>query len=216
MRQRAKLRARLPQGHSFDRVHRGSKPRRVETGAARLACRLIDRRHFFAGIRTCKDGPCHNYLMGKLFGKGPAGDPARESSAGKRIVRHPILAALLFGAVALAIFLMRLSTPATKFYDEGYYVPAAKAILVGAPNPNPEAPPLGKLLIAVAIKVAGDTPFGWRIAGSVCCALTLTPGFVWTYLLTRDFQIACIVAPLALLNNFFFGISRVEMVDAFL
>src|SRR5258708_22896646 len=44
MRQRAKLRARLPEGHSFDRVHRGSKPRRVEAGAARLACRVITRR----------------------------------------------------------------------------------------------------------------------------------------------------------------------------
>jgi len=154
--------------------------------------------------------------MGKLFGESPAGDPAKDSSAGTRIVRHPILAALVFGAVALAIFLMRLSTPATMFYDEGYYVPAAKAILVGAPNPNPEAPPLGKLLIAVAIKAAGDTPFGWRIAGSVCGALTLTAVFLWTYLLTRDFQIACIAAALTLLNNFLFVMSRVAMMDAFL
>src|SRR6267143_5300760 len=41
MRQRAKLRACLPQGNSFDRVHRGSESRSVETSAFRLACRLI-------------------------------------------------------------------------------------------------------------------------------------------------------------------------------
>jgi dolichyl-phosphate-mannose-protein mannosyltransferase len=146
----------------------------------------------------------------------PAGDPAGDSSVRRGMVRHPILTALVFGVVALAIFLRGIGNPPTTFYDEGYYVPAAKAFLMDAPNTNPEAPPLGKLLIAVAIKAAGDSPFGWRIAGAVCGALTLMAVFLWTYLLVRDFQIACIAAGLTLFNNFLFVMARVAMMDVFL
>jgi dolichyl-phosphate-mannose-protein mannosyltransferase len=132
------------------------------------------------------------------------------------MARHPVIAALLLGAVALAMFLKGVGNPPSMFYDESYYVLAAKAYLVDGPNSNPEAPPLGKLLIAYAIKAAGDNSVGWRVAGSVCGALTLTAVFLWTYLLVRDFQIACIATALTLFNNFLFVMSRVAMMDVFL
>jgi dolichyl-phosphate-mannose--protein O-mannosyl transferase len=142
-----------------------------------------------------------------------AGDPA---GGHRRILRRPVVAALLFGVVALALFLAGIGNPGVTIYDEAYYVRAARAFLMEAPNPNPEAPPLGKLLIALAIKVAGDNPFGWRVASSVCGALALTAVFLWTYLLTRDLQIARIAAALTLFNNFLFVMSRVAMMDSFL
>jgi len=145
-----------------------------------------------------------------------AGDPAGDSSVQTETLRRPAVTALMFGVVALALFWAGIGNPGVMIYDEANYVPAAKAFLIDAPNPNPEAPPLGKLLIAVAIKAVGDNPFGWRVAGSVCGALTLTAVFLWTYLLARDFQIACIAAALTLCNNFLFVMSRVAMMDAFL
>jgi dolichyl-phosphate-mannose-protein mannosyltransferase len=132
------------------------------------------------------------------------------------MVRHPVIAAFLFGAIALAMFLKGVGSPPSMFYDEGFYVPAAKAYLIDGPNTNPEAPPLGKLLIALAIKAAGDNSFGWRVGGCVCGALTLTAVFLWTYLLVRDFQVACIATALTFFNNFLFVMSRVAMMDAFL
>jgi dolichyl-phosphate-mannose-protein mannosyltransferase len=205
-----------------------------------LAGRLTDRQQFFTHTKTAADSTCHTYFMGRLFGDGPsvprpnsefsqttgielelaqstaAADPAGESPVRSGMARHPVLAALLFGAVALALFLAGIGKPNTTFYDEGYYIPAAKTFLTGAPYTNPEAPPLGKELMAIGIKVAGDNPFGWRVAGAVCGALTLTAIFLWTYLLTRDFEVACLAATLTLFDNFLFVMSRVAMMDAFL
>lgn len=143
-------------------------------------------------------------------------DPGGANSVRPGMARHPVIAAMLFGAVALALVLPGIGNPGTTFYDEGYYIPAAKTFLTGAPYTNPEAPPLGKELIAIGIKAAGDNPLGWRVAGAVCGALTLTAIFLWTYLLTRDFQTSCIAAVLTLSNNFLFVMSRVAMMDAFL
>jgi len=153
---------------------------------------------------------------GEQLKSSSAVDGTVDSSFRARLQRHPVLTAFLFGAVALMIFLKGLSKPAIQFYDEGYYVQAAKSFLIDGPNTNPEAPPLGKLLIAAAIKIAGDDSFGWRIAGSVCGALTLAAIFLWTFLISRNFQTACIAAALTLLNNFLFVMSRVAMMDAFL
>src|SRR5258708_26389605 len=178
--------------------------------------------------------------MGKLPGNGPsvprpksefsqtmevgqermenrsAGDPAGDSSVQTETLRRPAVTALMFGVVALALFWARIGNPGVMIYDEANYVPAAKAFLIDAPNPNPEAPPLGKLLIAVAIKAVGDNPFGWRVAGSVCGALTLTAGVLWTYLLARDFPIARIPAGLTFCNKFLFLMFPVSVVDSFL
>src|SRR5260370_14143535 len=178
--------------------------------------------------------------MGKLPGNGPsvprpksefyqkmevgqermenrsAGDPAGDSSVQTETLRRPAVTALMFGVVALALFWARIGNPGVMIYDEANYVPAAKAFLIDAPNPNPEAPPLGKLLIAVAIKAVGDNPFGWRVAGSVCGALTLTAVFLWTCLFPRDFPVACIAAALSLCYNFFLLMSPVARVGAFL
>src|SRR5258706_12968926 len=171
--------------------------------------------------------------MGKLAGNGPsvprpksefsqtmevgqermenrsAGDPAGDSSVQTATLRRPAVTALMYGVVALALFWAGIGNPGVMIYDEANYVPAAKAFLNDAPNPNPEAPPLGKLLIAVAIKAVGDNPFGWRVAGSVCGALTLTAAFFLTYLLARDFPIASAPSALSLCKNFFFVMSPV-------
>jgi dolichyl-phosphate-mannose--protein O-mannosyl transferase len=122
----------------------------------------------------------------------------------------------LIFAIALPFFLAGIGNLARLYYDEGYYVPAARAFLANAPNPNPEAPPLGKLLVAVGLKIVGDNPLGWRIASAVCGSLTLVAVFYWCYLLSGSYRIACIAAALTFFNNFLFVMSRVAMMDVFL
>jgi len=123
---------------------------------------------------------------------------------------------LALGIVALTLFMAGIDRPATLVYDELSYVSSAKAFLAGAPNPNPEHPPLAKLLIAAGIEAVGDNPVGWRAASAVCGALTLVAVFLWAYLLLRNYALALTAAGLTLFNNFLFVMSRVAMLDVFL
>jgi predicted membrane-bound dolichyl-phosphate-mannose-protein mannosyltransferase len=124
--------------------------------------------------------------------------------------------ACLFGLAALTLFLAGIGRPAQSYYDEGYYIPAARALLAGTPGPNNGSPPLGKLLIAQGIRVSGDNPLGWRVPGAIFGSLALVAVFLWTFLLTRDLGAAAIAACLTLFNNFLFVMSRIAMLDVFL
>jgi len=124
--------------------------------------------------------------------------------------------AFAVGVLSLTLFLAGISKPSATFYDEQQYVSSARALLAGAANPNPEAPPLGKLLIAIGMKALGDNPWGWRIAGAVAGALTLMAMFLWTHLLLHDYVLALTACTLTLFNNFLFVMSRVAMMDVFL
>lgn len=126
------------------------------------------------------------------------------------------LTSLALAAVALAILLFRISQPPTFLYDEPQYVSAARALLASSPNPNPEAPPLGKVLIALGISIFGDNALGWRFMGALFGALTVAAIFLWTHILVEDYALALSAALLTLLNNFLFAMSRVAMVDIFL
>ncbi len=125
----------------------------------------------------------------------------------------------MFGLFGLALLLFGIKTPPLMFYDEGYWVPEAKVFILG-PNPGSQAqqekPPLGKLLLSVGIRTAGDNALGWRIPSALCGALALVAIFLWTYLLLQDSRLALLAAGLTLFNNFWFVMSRVGMVDAFL
>lgn len=135
--------------------------------------------------------------------------------------RRQLVAATLFALVALALLVAGLDSPRRMYFDEGYFVPEARALIQGIPNPDPQAPPLakpplGKLIMAVGMKAAGDNSFGWRIAGGVCGALTVAAVYLWAFLLLQDSNLAFLAAGLALLNNFLFVMSRIATVDVFL
>jgi dolichyl-phosphate-mannose-protein mannosyltransferase len=150
-----------------------------------------------------------------------ANESSREISVSPRVLWRPAITALLFGIAALALFSLGLGKPGAMFWDEPYFVPEARAFLTGTPNPHPEVPPLckpplGKLLMAVGMKAAGDNPFGWRVGGAVCGALALIGVYFWTFVLLGDSRLAFLAAGLTLFNNFLFVMSRIAIVDAFL
>lgn len=125
------------------------------------------------------------------------------------------LTAICVGFLSLGFFLVGIGNPGLCIYDEPLYVKGARSILSGNQDLNPEHAPLAKFLIAGAMKMSGDTPFGWRLASAIFGALTLAAIFLWTYLLLRDYAIALTAAGLTLLNNFLFVMSRVAMLDVF-
>lgn len=141
---------------------------------------------------------------------------AQKVSARRRVHYSAAATACFFGLIALTLFLAGIGRPAQAYYDEGYYIPAARALLADTPGPNNGSPPLGKLLIAQGIRVLGDNPLGWRVPGAIFGSLALVAVFLWAFLLTRDVSAAAIAACLTLFNNFLFVMSRIAMLDVFL
>lgn len=138
-----------------------------------------------------------------------------------RFGQSPFFVASLLALAALALLLPGLGRPRTTFFDELYFVPEARALIHGVPNPTPYVsslakPPLGKIIMAAGMKVAGDNSFGWRFAGAICGALTVPAVYLWAFLLLRDVGLAALAAVLALFNNFLFVMSRIATVDVFL
>ena len=123
---------------------------------------------------------------------------------------------LLLAAASLAVFLAGIRNPPVMFFDEKLYVDAGNAILRHTSDPSPYGPPLGKLLVAAGIAVAGDNSFGWRWPGAVCGAVTLVGVFLLIYFLLEDYTLALTAALLTFLNNFLYVLSRIAMMDIYL
>ena len=123
---------------------------------------------------------------------------------------------MLLCLMSFALFFRDIGNPPNFLLDESQYVGSANALLAHSPNPNPEAPPLGKLIVAAGIKLFGDNPLGWRIMSVVFGALTVAGLFLWVKLLVEDYSIALIAAILALLDNFMFVLARAALMDIFL
>jgi dolichyl-phosphate-mannose-protein mannosyltransferase len=126
------------------------------------------------------------------------------------------LTAALLAAGALAFFLAGIANARSMVFDEKAYIESGNAILAGKPDPTMMVPPLGKLLIAAGIRLAGNNPLGWRLLSTVCGALTLAGVFLILELVLENYQLALVGALLALLNNFLYIMSRTAMVDIFL
>jgi dolichyl-phosphate-mannose--protein O-mannosyl transferase len=80
----------------------------------------------------------------------------------------PISAILTF---ALSIRLWRLNQPSGYIFDEVYYAKNANSLISSAVELDGQGqaefvvhPPLGKWLIAIGIRVFGNSEFGWRFA----------------------------------------------------
>ena len=125
------------------------------------------------------------------------------------------LPAVALGLASFLFFLWNIGTPKDYGIDEFIFVPAANALLAHAPDPDPEGPPLGKLIIAVGIKVLGNNSVGWRVASAAFGSLTLVGVFFWVCLLADSYSAALTAALLTLLNNFVYIFSRTALLEIF-
>lgn len=125
------------------------------------------------------------------------------------------IASLCLFVCSTALFLFRIGSIPVYVFDEGLYIPAAKAFANSAPNNAVPHPPLGKMMIALGVRLLGDRPAGWRLMAVLFGSITLVALFLWTYLLIRDLSLALMAAMLTLFNNFLYVMSRVAMLDVF-
>ena len=130
--------------------------------------------------------------------------------------RDPIAWHALLALIFLGLCVVRLAVPSKPFFDEVHYLPAAQALIALSEPLNPEHPPLGKELIALGIRLFGDTPFGWRIMPALFGTLGLLAAMraLWFATLSRFASLAggWLIATGFLL----FVQSRIAMLDVFM
>jgi dolichyl-phosphate-mannose-protein mannosyltransferase len=141
---------------------------------------------------------------------------------------HPVFARLASTArwlvpTLLVIFagvllLNRLSAPPRIIFDETYYVNDARSFLAtgGVEDSFAVHPPVGKWLIAVSIKLAGDTARGWRLAGALAGMGMVLLTYLLSLRLLRWRWQAAVAAFLLTVDGLFLVQARTSMLDIFL
>ena len=84
----------------------------------------------------------------------------------QNIWKRPWILVLLFTVLCFAIRIYTVGQIKVEIFDEVYFVNFAKNYLHGISFFDIH-PPLGKLIIALGIKIFGDSTFGWRIMSVV-------------------------------------------------
>jgi len=126
-----------------------------------------------------------------------------------------LLGALIFLA-SLAACLWDVGSPGHIYFDETWYVPAARAWLATGENLHPEHPPLAKVLIGCGMALFGDDPFGWRFMSAVFGALTMLAMYLWALALFEDFAVALWTTAVTGFDQILFVQSRIAMLDVFM
>jgi dolichyl-phosphate-mannose--protein O-mannosyl transferase len=130
--------------------------------------------------------------------------------------RNCVLWGAAIFALSLAAFLWGIDSAGEIYFDETWYVPAARAFLKSGEMLHQEHPPLGKLIIASSLWLFGDNFFGWRAMSALFGAITLVAVYVWTLALLDDLRAALWAAALTFFNAILFVQARIAMLDIFL
>lgn len=102
-------------------------------------------------------------------------------------------------------------------FDEVYYVPDSRQILAhGVEEGFVVHPPVAKWMMAAGIAVAGDDPFGWRLASAVVGTALVGLTYLVGLRLFRRVGVAGLAGLLVALDGLTFTMSRIAMLDIFL
>ena len=131
-----------------------------------------------------------------------------------------LLAAAL-GLLAVGIRLWGISYPKDPLFDEAYYPPEARELLIWGHEYNRGYsfivhPPLGKWLIAAGEQLFGYNSFGWRFPSAVAGAIAVVVLVRLTRRLTGSTFLGLLAGLLLTVDGFSFTLSRIGLLDVFL
>lgn len=113
--------------------------------------------------------------------------------------------------------LPRLQAPPHMVFDEIYYAKAAQQVLAGVEVTEERThPPMARLIIAAAIRLAGDRALGWRVASAVAGVLLVVIIYALAWMLFRDRFVAVLSAFLVAIDGLVFVESRIAKPDILL
>jgi dolichyl-phosphate-mannose-protein mannosyltransferase len=119
---------------------------------------------------------------------------------------------IVFGVVVRTL---RLSRPETMSFDEDHFVKNARNYLAGKVDWN-DHPPLGKLLIAQGIRIAGDGGLGWRLAPWLFGLALIAIAYLLAARLFRDVRAGWLAAAFVACDGFTIAYSRTALLDGML
>jgi dolichyl-phosphate-mannose-protein mannosyltransferase len=132
----------------------------------------------------------------------------------KFLFDRPWIFVIILTALSLAIRLFQIGKINSLIFDEVYFVAFAKNYLTGTSFFDIH-PPLGKLIIALGIKIFHDTPFGWRIM-SALFGTALIPLIYLTGKELANKTVGFFAALIVALDGMILVYSRLGLMDIFL
>ena len=133
---------------------------------------------------------------------------------GKFYKSHHLLVDVLL--VALILRLAYLNVLAAPVFDENFYVTAARSVLAGGVDPNPEHPPLAKLVIAASMALFGDNVMSWRLPAVLFGAAGVAFFYFIVLELSKSKRLAALSAAVLALDPLHILLSRTAMLDIFM
>jgi len=101
------------------------------------------------------------------------------------------------------------------YFDEVYFARTAYEILNKRTIYDTSHPPLGKLIIALGIKIFGMTPFGWRFMGTILGIAMIPVMFFLARKTLEDERLAVLAAALLALDFMHFSITRISTIETY-
>ena len=102
------------------------------------------------------------------------------------------------------------------YFDEVYHARTGYEFINGIDVYEWTHPPLGKIFIALGIKIFGMTPFGWRIAGTVFGILMLPFIYLFAKKLTKKTWLSAITCIIFAFDFMHFTQTRIATIDVYI
>ena len=131
-----------------------------------------------------------------------------------RDLSHGEIALLLF-AVSTPLLFYRIDQPSHMYFDEEYYVEAARAILNGTGDPNWVHPPAGKMMIALGILLLGDRSYAWRFPGALLAVYSVVALYFIAFKLFDSRKVALLSSLFLLTDLLFYVQARIATLDIY-
>ncbi len=119
-------------------------------------------------------------------------------------------AIILITLAGLILRLWDLKFPKTVVFDETYYANEAHRYLLNQPGFDVH-PSLGKIVIAISIKIFGFNSFGWRILPALLGSAILPLTYILTQKIFKNKNVALITCLLILLDGLFLVEARTAL-----
>lgn len=120
---------------------------------------------------------------------------------------------IVLSTISLALFLFRISALRQPYFDETYYVTAARALIAGDGPVNIEHPLVAKTLIAGSILLLGDNAFAWRLPAAICGAIAIAAIHWIAFQIFAERRTAVCAGLLVLFNQTFFIEARIATLE---
>ena len=127
-----------------------------------------------------------------------------------------IVAVILLTMFAFSTRLFNLGLPQEYYFDEIYYVEAAKSYKQLKKDPNWVHPPLAKILIAQGSILSSKDFFRWRIAGLLLGCLMIPLVYFLAFYMFKSTLASSLAAFFLSIDFLHFAQSRIATLDIFL